>query len=115
LLVALLVGSFSLADDASPASSAPVVPAVPGAANRMRDVVTTNGSTPVEEFHYTYDAAGNRTLRQHKFGAGSMVNTSYGYNTANELCYSVSGTPTGTCTTPPTGRWPSPTTTTASA
>jgi RHS repeat-associated protein len=75
----------------------------PGAAERMRDVVTTNGSTAVEEWHYTYDAAGSRTLRQHRTGAGSMVNNSYGYNTANELCYSVSGTPTGTCAAPPTG------------
>lgn len=73
----------------------------PGAANRLLDAVTLNGTTPVEEWHYTYDAAGNRTVRRHKVGAGSMVNTSYGYNAANQLCYSVAGTPAGSCSGSP--------------
>lgn len=75
----------------------------PGAANRLKDVVTTNGSTPVEDWHYAYDAAGNRTLRQHRVGTGSMVNTGYGYNAANQLCFSVAAAPTGSCASPPTG------------
>jgi RHS repeat-associated protein len=74
-----------------------------GAADRLAEAARVNGTTPVDDWLYTYDAAGNRTLRRHTVETGSPVNTSFGYNTAHELCYSVTGTPTGSCAAPPTG------------
>jgi RHS repeat-associated protein len=74
----------------------------PGAMNRLKDAVTTNGATTTESWHYDYDFAGNRLLRKHTVGA-TVTNTSYGYNAANELCYSVASTATGSCAAPPSG------------
>jgi RHS repeat-associated protein len=74
-----------------------------GAADRLAEAARVNATTPVDDWLYTYDPAGNRTLRRHAVGTGSPVNTSFGYNAANELCYSVTGTPTGSCAAPPTG------------
>jgi hypothetical protein len=44
----------------------------------------------------------NRSLRQRVVGA-TTTNTSYGYSAANELCYSIASTATGTCAAPPSG------------
>jgi len=70
----------------------------PGSANRLKQAKTVNGSTPVDQWDYLYDSAGNRTQRSHTVGAGSPVVTSYAYNTANQMCWSVPGTTPGTCT-----------------
>jgi RHS repeat-associated protein len=71
-----------------------------GAADRLTQAKTTNGATPVDQWDYLFDAAGNRTRRTHTVGAGSPVATSYAYNTANEMCWSVPGTTPGTCSCP---------------
>ncbi len=71
-----------------------------GAADRLTQAKTTNGATAVDQWDYLFDAAGNRTRRSHTVGAGSPVATSYAYNTANELCWSVPGTTPGTCSCP---------------
>jgi hypothetical protein len=55
----------------------------------------------VEEFDYTYDAAGNRLKLQHV--TGSTTTTTMAYNAANQLCWKYTGTSTNTCGTAPTG------------
>jgi RHS repeat-associated protein len=81
--------------------------------NRLGEAKTlTSGGSPVEDWVYNYDAAGNRTQRSHSVGSGSPVNTSYAYNQANEMCWSATGATTtacscsgtpATCTTAPSG------------
>ena len=73
-----------------------------GAADRLTQAKTVNGATAVEQWDYLFDAAGNRTRRTRTVGAGSPVATSYAYNTANELCWSVPGTTPGSCSCPTT-------------
>jgi RHS repeat-associated protein len=73
-----------------------------GASDRLTRAKTVNGATPVDQWDYLFDAAGNRTRRTRTVGAGSPVATSYAYNTANEMCWSVPGTTPGTCSCPTT-------------
>jgi RHS repeat-associated protein len=73
-----------------------------GAANRLIRAKTMNGSTAITQWDYIYDAAGNRTRRTSTVGTGTPTATSYAYNTANELCWSIAGTTPGTCTCPTT-------------
>jgi RHS repeat-associated protein len=73
-----------------------------GAADRVTQAKTVNGATAVEQWDYLFDAAGNRTRRTRTVGAGSPVATSYAYNTANQLCWSVPGTTPGICSCPTT-------------
>jgi RHS repeat-associated protein len=83
----------SMTDDANNVTSYTV-----GASNRLTRAKTLNGTTAVDQWDYSYDPAGNRTLRTHTVGTGSPVNTSYAYNAANQMCWSVSGTTPGSCT-----------------
>jgi RHS repeat-associated protein len=63
-------------------------------------VVRTAGGTGsvTDDRSWEYDKAGNRT-KQVVNGA----TTSYHYNEGNQLCWRASGTPTGTCASPPAG------------
>jgi RHS repeat-associated protein len=96
------VGSNSALIQTMSDTSGNITTYTPGAANRLKDVVTTNGASTTETWHYDYDFAGNRTLRKRVVGA-TTTNTSYGYNAANELCYAVGSTAAGTCAAPPSG------------
>jgi RHS repeat-associated protein len=71
-----------------------------GAADRLTQAKTTNGATAVEQWDYLYDPAGNRTRRTHTIGAGSPVATTYDYNAANEMCWSLPGTVSAICSCP---------------
>ena len=71
------------------------------------EMTPTGGSTPTDTWSYSYDLAGNRTLRQHVAG-GTTTNTSYAYNQVNELCWSTPAATTNPCFgsgggTPPAG------------
>jgi RHS repeat-associated protein len=61
------------------------------ALNRLTEAKTTNGSTLVSDYVYTYDGAGNRTSVN-----ANGITSSYTYNAANELTSTTTG---GTTTT----------------
>jgi RHS repeat-associated protein len=69
-----------------------------GVADRLTRAKTMNGATAIDQWDYLYDAAGNRTRRTYTVGTGTPTATSYAYNTANELCWSIPGTTPGTPT-----------------
>lgn len=70
---------------------------------RLIGATVKNGSgATVESWAYEFDAAGNRTKRTLTAGT-TTTTTGYGYNQANQLCWTVNAAPTGTCATPPTG------------
>ncbi|MCW3003330.1 MAG: secreted protein [Conexibacter sp.] len=69
-----------------------------GAADRLTKAKTMNGTSVVDQWDYLYDAAGNRTRRTYTSGTATPTATSYAYNTANELCWSIPGTTPGTPT-----------------
>ena len=72
--------------------------------DRVKTATTKNsGGTVTDDYTYTYDAAGNITKRVAKANGGATTTTTYTYNKANELCWSVSGTSTNACATKPTG------------
>lgn len=77
-----------------------------GGPGRLTAANTVNGSTSVEQWAYEFDAAGNRTKRTHTVGTGTPNVTSYAYNQANQMCWSVAGATTSACScvagTPPT-------------
>lgn len=66
------------------------------ALSRLTQAQTT-GTDPVT-WSYQYDNASNRTSKANDWGS-----TTYAYNVANELCWSVSGTSSADCSTTPTG------------
>ncbi len=61
----------------------------------------TSGGTLVEQFKYSYDAAGNRTKLERD--TGSTATTTMAYDTANELCWTYTGTSSNGCGTAPSG------------
>jgi RHS repeat-associated protein len=72
--------------------------------DRLKTATTKNsGGTVTDDYTYTYDAAGNITQRVAKANSGSTTTTTYAYNKANELCWSVTGTSANTCASKPTG------------
>jgi RHS repeat-associated protein len=72
--------------------------------DRLKTATTRNsGGTITDDYTYTYDAAGNMTQRVAKANSGSTTTTTYAYNKANELCWSISGTPANTCANKPAG------------
>jgi RHS repeat-associated protein len=70
------------------------------AADRLREAhtFTTGTSTTRDRFTYTYDANSNRTSQVH-----NGAQTSYAYNTANQLCWTVAGSSSAACGSPPAG------------
>jgi RHS repeat-associated protein len=69
------------------------------ALKRLQQAQTKNsGGTVTDDRTYTYDPVGNMT----KFVANAST-TSYGFNAANEMCWSVAGSSTNACASPPAG------------
>jgi RHS repeat-associated protein len=64
--------------------------------------VETSGHALVDDWHYSYDAAGNRTKLVHQNSAGTTT-TTMAYNAANELCWKYSGTSSNSCASAPSG------------
>jgi RHS repeat-associated protein len=64
--------------------------------------VETSGHALVDDWHYTYDAAGNRTKLVHQ-NSGGTTTTTMAYNAANELCWKYTGISSNTCSSAPSG------------
>jgi RHS repeat-associated protein len=66
------------------------------ALNRLSRAETTGSRS--DTWAYQYDNASNRTLLTH-----DTATTSYGYDSANQLCWRAEGTHTASCGAPPAG------------
>jgi RHS repeat-associated protein len=66
--------------------------------NRLGEAKTTNGGSTTADYKYTYDPVGNRLS-----AINGAATTTYTYNAANELCWSISGTSTNACSHAPHG------------
>lgn len=62
----------------------------------------TSGGSLVEEFRYAYDPAGNRRKLERQTTGGTTT-TTMAYDTANELCWTYTGTSSNACATAPSG------------
>jgi YD repeat-containing protein len=72
--------------------------------DRLKTATTKNsGGTITDDYTYTYDGAGNITQRVAKANGGATATTTYTYNKANELCWSVTGTSANNCANKPAG------------
>jgi YD repeat-containing protein len=72
--------------------------------DRLKTATTKNsGGTTTDDYSYTYDGAGNMTQRVAKANGGASTTTTYAYNKANELCWSITGTSANMCGNKPTG------------
>jgi RHS repeat-associated protein len=73
--------------------------------DRLKTAQTKNsGLTVTDDYTYTYDGAGNLLTRAAKANGGSTTTTTFTYNKANELCWSVTGSSALSCAGVPAGR-----------